>query len=92
MAIRFILIADDDPAISKLLAGMLALCGYATETARDGDEVLVKTDSCHPDLILLDVMMPKKDGYEVLRICRPTKKRRIYPLSWLRERSIFPTG
>ena len=80
MAIPIILIADDDPAISKLLAGMLALCGYATETAMDGDEVLVKTDSCHPDLILLDVMMPKKDGYEVLKILQADEKTKDIPI------------
>ena len=90
MAHPKILIADDDTAINILLAGMLTLCGYATETALDGDEVLVKANSCHPDLILLDVMMPKKDGYEVLKILRAEEKTRDIPVIMVMGRIGIP--
>jgi signal transduction histidine kinase len=75
-----ILVADDDPSISRLLEDVLSACGFESETARDGEEVLLKAASCHPDLILLDVMMPKKDGYQVLKILRDNTKTADIPV------------
>ncbi len=61
-----ILIADDQPDNVRLLATRLEAEGYAFVTAADGDESLSKVYSERPDLLLLDVNMPKKSGFEVL--------------------------
>jgi two-component system alkaline phosphatase synthesis response regulator PhoP len=65
-----ILIVEDDPKMRKLLAGDLELEGYAVVTAQDGEEGLERAKALQPDLILLDVMMPKMSGYDVCRTLR----------------------
>lgn len=65
-----ILIVDDEADITELLAYSLSAKGYHTETARDGVEALRKARDFRPDLILLDVMMPRKSGLETLRDLR----------------------
>ena len=60
-----ILIADDNVANVELLDAYLAEFDYAIETAADGAETLEKVASFAPDLILLDIMMPKLSGFEV---------------------------
>ncbi len=62
-----ILIVDDEPANCKLLEALLHPEGYSTQTASDGPEALAAVAARAPDLILLDVMMPSMDGYEVTR-------------------------
>lgn len=61
-----ILLADDDPNIVKLVKLRLEANGYAVVTASDGEECMAKVLSEKPQLILLDLMMPKVDGYAVL--------------------------
>jgi signal transduction histidine kinase len=85
-----ILIADDEPSVVEMLEGVLIRQGYVVEIARDGDEVLAKTESCHPDLILLDVTMPKKDGYEVLKILREKKETADTPVIMVTGRGDIP--
>ena len=65
-----ILIADDNPANLDILSTRLAAHGYEIITAMDGEAALESVREHHPDLILLDVMMPKRDGLEVCRILR----------------------
>ena len=65
-----ILIADDRPDNLHLLATRLSNEGYAFITAADGEETLQKLRAATPDLLLLDVNMPKKDGFEVLKEMR----------------------
>ena len=60
-----ILIADDEPVNQELLEAFLADEDYELEFANDGLETIVKTRSFQPDLILLDVMLPKMSGFEV---------------------------
>lgn len=60
-----ILIADDNPANRELLEAYLAGLDCETEIAEDGQQTLDHAKSFHPDLILLDVMMPKFSGFEV---------------------------
>ena len=62
-----ILIVDDDAANVDILETRLVAHGYDTITARDGAEGLAVAMERKPDLILLDVMMPKMDGIEVCR-------------------------
>jgi len=65
-----ILIADDDPVIQKLLAVNFEMEGYRVVTASDGAEALDRVASDHPDLAVLDVMMPRVDGLDVVRVLR----------------------
>lgn len=65
-----ILIADDEPDILEILRYNLENEGYYVITARDGDEALDKAKREHPDLIVLDIMMPKKNGVEVCELLR----------------------
>lgn len=67
---RKVLIADDEPDILEILQYNLAGEGYEVITAGDGDEALEKARLHHPELIVLDIMMPKKTGVEVCRILR----------------------
>jgi CheY-like chemotaxis protein len=61
-----ILIVEDDRFLSKLLSRKLHDTGYAPVSAYDGDEALAKAQSEKPDLVLLDLIIPGKDGFEVL--------------------------
>lgn len=65
-----ILIADDEPDILEIIQYNLVREGYSVTTARDGDEALTKAKQLQPDLIILDIMMPKKNGVEVCEILR----------------------
>ena len=65
-----ILIADDEPNIVAALEFLLQRSGYEVHVARDGDEALKLVEATHPDLVLLDVMMPQKSGYEVCKRMR----------------------
>ena len=65
-----ILIADDEPHIVTALEFLLVQSGYEVDVARNGDEALARIAAGRPDLVLLDVMMPAKSGYEVCRELR----------------------
>ncbi len=65
-----ILIADDNPQGVELLEAYLSDGQYEIETAADGEETLRKVKQWHPDLILLDIMMPKISGFEVCKRLR----------------------
>ncbi len=65
-----ILIIDDEPIARDALSGLLMAEGYRLEVAADGPAGLARAATLHPDLILLDVMMPGMDGYEVCRRLR----------------------
>jgi DNA-binding response OmpR family regulator len=65
-----ILVADDDPDIRGLVAFRLQRAGYETIQASSGDEALRLVHESPPALCILDVMMPKVDGFEVLRELR----------------------
>ncbi|HUQ64670.1 MAG TPA: response regulator transcription factor [Flavitalea sp.] len=65
-----ILIADDEPDILEIVGYNLSREGYQVTTARDGDEALAKAKIIKPELIILDIMMPKKTGVEVCELLR----------------------
>lgn len=67
---RKVLIADDEPDILEILKYNLVNEGYQVFTAKDGDEALERAKFAQPDLIVLDIMMPKKTGVEVCKILR----------------------
>ena len=60
-----ILVVDDEPNIVAAVEFLLQRNGYEVHVARNGDEALKLVEATHPDLVLLDVMMPQKSGYEV---------------------------
>lgn len=65
-----LLVVDDEPNIRELLSAALRYAGFAVATAADGDEALRAARRSTPDLVLLDVMMPGRDGYAVARTLR----------------------
>ncbi len=65
-----ILIVDDEPNIVLSLEFMMKKAGFEVAVANDGDAALEQVAAFSPDLVLLDVMMPKKSGYEVCQILR----------------------
>lgn len=65
-----ILIVDDEPNIVMSLEFLMQKAGYATATAADGERALAEAARFAPDLVLLDIMLPKKSGYEVCEALR----------------------
>ena len=74
---RKILVVDDEKSIAEIIKFNLTKEGYEVVTAHDGDEAIAKVDETKPDLILLDLMLPKKDGLEV---CREVRKSHDVPI------------
>jgi two-component system sensor histidine kinase/response regulator len=75
-----ILIVDDEERNIRLLKAMLATKDYNLQQASQGEEALRIVDANPPDLILLDVMMPRMDGFEVCRRLKQDEKTRIIPI------------
>jgi len=69
-----ILLVDDELAILRVLSIKLRVCGYEVITALKGQEALELVQSAKPDIMLLDVIMPGMDGFEVLRDLRAVSK------------------
>jgi DNA-binding response OmpR family regulator len=65
-----VLVADDEPHLLRLVQYRLEREGYEVLTASDGDEALAKAREALPDLCVLDVMMPRRSGFDVLRELR----------------------
>jgi DNA-binding response OmpR family regulator len=65
-----VLIADDEPNIVTSLEFLMGKCGYEVAVARNGEEALALIETFRPDLVLLDVMMPLRSGYEVCQRMR----------------------
>ena len=72
-----ILIVDDNKQITSILEEYAKKEGYSTQIARDGQEAIREFEKINPDIILLDVMMPKMDGFEV---CREIRKKSNVPI------------
>ncbi|AOY59800.1 MULTISPECIES: response regulator transcription factor [Desulfococcus] len=71
MSQKVVLVVDDEPDVISIVGGRLKKAGFAVEAAYNGNEALEKVRAKRPDCIVLDVMMPEKDGYEV---CAELKK------------------
>lgn len=77
---NLILIADDDPLISRMYENRMRLDGYDVATATNGEEVLANVRKNKPDLLLLDVMMPKMNGVETLKALKGDAKTKNIPV------------
>jgi DNA-binding response OmpR family regulator len=82
-----ILIAEDSSTVRRLVAARLAADGYEVVEAADGEEALLAAQREHPDLLVLDKVMPKLDGFEVVRALRDDPKTRAVPIVMLTERT-----
>ena len=78
---RRILIVDDDTALSEVIRDKLVIEGFEVECATDADEALHRSESLMPDLVLLDVMLPKSSGFDLVPIVRRSRKVPIIFLS-----------
>ena len=87
-----ILIADDEPHIRELVRTYLSREGYELEYAVDGREALDKALSMRPDLVVLDLMMPKLDGFEVTKTLRQYSDVPIMMLTVRREDTVKVAG
>lgn len=76
-----ILIVEDEPDLLRALAQALREEGYAVDTATDGEDGLYKAESWEYDAIVLDIMLPKVDGWDLLRRLRKTKKTPVLMLT-----------
>ncbi len=65
-----VLVVEDEPNIVDSLSFLMKQAGFAVQVARDGDTALRVLESQVPDLILLDVMLPRRDGFDVCRAIR----------------------
>ena len=81
-----ILIVEDEPAIAENLAALLAAKGYEIILAADGSQAVSEARKQHPDVVLLDIMLPRLGGFDVCRILKgdpATKSAKIIMLTGL---------
>ena len=83
MATARVLAVDDSPTILEMIKAILIAGGYEVITAADGAEALETARAEMPDLILLDVMLPKLDGYRVCRLLKFDQKYKGIPIIML---------
>jgi CheY-like chemotaxis protein len=83
MPAQRVLIVDDDPWILRMVSTLLEKRGYAISTASDGEEGLMRADQLRPDLIITDVMMPKLDGWALVRALRSRPELALVPVIFL---------
>lgn len=83
-----VLVVDDDPVIRGLLEVNLELEGYEVRLAVDGSDALAQVDAEHPDLVLLDIMMPGVDGWEVAQQLKGDERTAHIPVAFLTARAM----
>lgn len=84
---KTILIIEDEQQLVELLRFRLEANGYQVEAAFDGQEGMEKINKLKPDLVILDVMMPKLHGYEVCRLAKENKETKDIPIVILTARA-----
>jgi len=87
MPAKKILIVEDEPVVVSVLTTRLEALGYEIIVAIDGEEALQKTEKEKPDLIILDIMLPKMDGFRVCRILKYDGRYKNIPIIVLTARS-----
>ena len=75
-----ILLVDDEPSIAKVVGKRLELAGYEVVVASDGQDGLQKAQTQAPDLVILDIMLPKLNGYEVCTMLKGDKRYQQIPI------------
>ncbi|MFH1150047.1 MAG: LytTR family transcriptional regulator DNA-binding domain-containing protein [Actinomycetota bacterium] len=78
-----VLVIEDEPLISEMITKSLRLEGFRVEAASTGEEGLQKVKDMAPDLVLLDVLLPRLDGWEVLTLLRDDSRTRDIPIIML---------
>ena len=84
--VKKVLVVDDDPVVIRLVKELLKTQGYVVETAKDGIDAMVMVKKEMPDLIVLDIMMPELNGYDVLRTLKFTDEFKEIPVLLLTAR------
>ena len=82
-----VLVVDDEADLVRILQFGLQSIGYQVETASDGQEALKKARETKPDIILLDLMLPKLDGYKVCRLLKFDERYKNIPIIILSART-----
>ena len=82
-----VLVVDDEPDLIRILEFGLRAAGYQVDIAADGQEGLKKARELRPDIILLDLMLPKLDGYKVCRLLKFDERYRQIPIIILSART-----
>jgi two-component system, OmpR family, alkaline phosphatase synthesis response regulator PhoP len=82
-----VLVVDDEPDLVRVLEFGLRASGYTVESASDGQEGLKKAREIKPDVILLDLMLPKLDGYKVCRLLKFDDRFKHIPIIILSART-----
>lgn len=85
---KLILVVDDDQPINELVKLVLETRGYRVEAVADGEEAVAALQQRVPDLVVLDVMMPKRSGLEVCKIIKETESFRAVKVVMLSARSL----
>ena len=78
-----VLICDDDPAILRVLQVNLEVEGYETLLAHHGEEAVEVATAEHPDLVILDIMMPRMDGYQTCNALKANDSTKDIPVVFL---------
>ncbi len=71
---RKVLVVDDSPTDLQMLSSLLKKSGYEVVTAVDGEDAITKASEAHPPLVVLDIVLPKKNGFQVCRQLKTTNE------------------
>lgn len=82
-----ILVVDDDPGTRLAISDYLEMCGYSVLTAADGQQGLAMVESHRPHLMVTDIVMPRMNGYQLVRSVRQHPSFRLLPVIFLTERN-----
>ncbi|MFB2939138.1 response regulator transcription factor [Aerosakkonemataceae cyanobacterium BLCC-F154] len=82
-----IVVADDDLPMRLFVSEYLEMCGYSVIAAEDGQAALELVEKYHPHLLVTDIMMPRMDGYELVRQVRQRPEFRLLPVVFLTEKN-----
>ena len=82
-----ILVADDNPGVLLAITDYLELLGYSVIAARDGQEAIERLETYHPHLMIADIKMPRKNGYELVKQVRQRPQFRLLPVVFLTQRN-----
>ena len=80
---RKLLVVDDDPVLRKIARTMMEAAGFLVQDAVDGPNGLAQAETFQPDVIVLDLMMPGMDGYEVCRRMKASSATKAIPVVFL---------